>query len=44
MLKQITLFSSLFNDVISSSNYVTSNDWMRVNNELEITWKEAVVA
>jgi hypothetical protein len=44
MLKQINLFSSLFNDAVSSLNYITSNDWMIVNNELEMMWKEAVVA
>jgi hypothetical protein len=31
------------NDYFSSSEYIVSNDWMIVNNELERIWKEAVV-
>jgi hypothetical protein len=34
---------SLFNDAASSSDSVASDDRMK-NNELESTWKEAVVA
>jgi hypothetical protein len=35
---------SFFNGAFSSSDYVASNERMIVNNELERTWKEAVVA
>jgi hypothetical protein len=35
---------SLFNDAVSScSDYIVLNEMMIVNNELEWTWKEAVV-
>jgi hypothetical protein len=34
------LYSSLFNDAISEPR--VSNDWMKVNNELERTWKKVV--
>jgi hypothetical protein len=32
---------SLFNNAVSSSGYIMSND--RMNNELEMMWKEAVM-
>jgi hypothetical protein len=35
---------SLFNDVLSSSDYIMSNERMKVNNELERIWTEVVVA
>jgi hypothetical protein len=35
---------SLFNKSVSNSYYIASNDWMIVNNKLEGTWKEAIVA
>ena len=28
-----------FTDTVSSSEYVTSNKWMKANNELETMWK-----
>jgi hypothetical protein len=34
----------LFNDFFSSSDYMASNEWMIVNNELERMLKGAVVA
>jgi hypothetical protein len=34
----------LFNDAISSSDYIASNNRMVLNNELEWIWKEAAVA
>jgi hypothetical protein len=37
------IFRGSFNDVVSSSDYIDSNDWMIMINELEIIWKEAVV-
>jgi hypothetical protein len=36
------VISCLFNDTVSSSDYIASND--RVNNKLEIIWNEVVVA
>jgi hypothetical protein len=33
----------LFNDAVSNSGYIASNDWMVVNNELKSVWKEMVV-
>jgi hypothetical protein len=33
----------LFNDPLSNSGYVVSNDGMIMNHELEGMWKEAVV-
>jgi hypothetical protein len=35
---------SLSNIAVSNSDYAVLNDWMTVNNELEMMWKEAVVA
>jgi hypothetical protein len=35
---------SLFNDAFSISDYITSNERMIVNNELERMWNEVVVA
>jgi hypothetical protein len=41
----LTIFIySIFNDVFCISHYITSNERMIVNNELERIWKEAVVA
>jgi hypothetical protein len=41
----IYLFTySLFNDAVSISDYIASNERMIVNNELERMWKETVVA
>jgi hypothetical protein len=38
----INLFiSDLINDAISSSNYISSNDRILLNNALTMTWKEA---
>jgi hypothetical protein len=34
---------SLFNDAVNIPNYKASNDWMIANDELERTWKGAVV-
>jgi hypothetical protein len=31
-----------FNDTVNKSNYIKTNDLLRVNNELEGTWKETV--
>jgi hypothetical protein len=33
----------LFNDTVSSSDYIASNDRVITNNEQERIWKEAVV-
>jgi hypothetical protein len=35
---------SLFNDTDGNSGYTASNEWMVVNNELEKTSKEAIMA
>jgi hypothetical protein len=35
---------SISDDAVSSSDCVASNDWNTVINELELTWKEVVVA
>jgi hypothetical protein len=35
---------SLFNDALSISDNIASNERLIVNNELERKWKEAVVA
>jgi hypothetical protein len=35
---------ALFNHTITNPDYIASSDWVAVNNELEGTWKEAVVA
>jgi hypothetical protein len=37
------LFCSLFNNVISNSNYIGKNDWIVVNNKLERTRNERIV-
>jgi hypothetical protein len=42
-LRRLFIYS-LFNDAFSSSDYVTSNERIIVNNELERMWKEAVMA
>jgi hypothetical protein len=50
-LSSSTLYSSvdffwfiygLFNDTVSSADYIASNDRIIKNNELKSTWKEAV--
>ena len=38
------LICSLFNDYVSNSNCVMSEDYMVVNNKWERMWKEAVMA
>jgi hypothetical protein len=40
----IYLFCNIFNVAVSNLSHVVSNDWKRVNNELEMMWKEAGVA
>jgi hypothetical protein len=34
---------NVFNNTISNSDYITSKEWMTVNNELDRTWKEVVM-
>jgi hypothetical protein len=41
---EVSFIWALFNDAVTQSDYTASSDWMVVNNELERTWKEAVVA
>jgi hypothetical protein len=43
ILERSNMFSSLFNDAFSILDYISSNERMIVNNELERMWKEAVV-
>jgi hypothetical protein len=38
------LLCSLFNYATSNTDYIAINDWVRVNNILEMIWKEGVVA
>jgi hypothetical protein len=38
------LIYGLFNDALSNSDYMASDHGMLVNNELEMTWKETIVA
>jgi hypothetical protein len=33
-------YCSLLNGTVSNSGYTASDDWVVVNNELEMTWKE----
>jgi hypothetical protein len=33
----------VINDAVSKTNYIMSDDWTMVNNELGRIWKEAVV-
>jgi hypothetical protein len=34
----------LFNDAVSNSAFVGSNEWLIINNELDRMWKETIVA
>jgi hypothetical protein len=34
---------SLFNDAVVNSDYMTSNNWVTMNNEFERIWKVAVM-
>jgi hypothetical protein len=40
--RHIKVTYDLFNDAVSSTDYIALNN--RMNNELERTWKEAVMA
>jgi hypothetical protein len=37
-------FAVLFNDAVSNSDYIASNEWVVVNNGFERMWKEAAAA
>lgn len=43
-LDSVNSYTRSFNEAISSSNYIESNEKMIANNVLERIWKEAVVA
>jgi hypothetical protein len=44
-VEQVGVFiCGLFNDALSNSDYMASDDGVLVNIELEMTWKEPVVA
>jgi hypothetical protein len=38
------VLSSLLNDAVSDLGYRASDDWMLINNELEMMWKKEVIA